>query len=172
MNFLVRIASKPPCFAGNDPVNPSNCSEDCLVLFVRCFALCAPFLAPGKNMIIKGTSKIALTKARLLMHDFRAGKKPINKQTHKQNFHGTVPGLSRPFPEISWEFCLCVSLFPHEKGKTHKQFDPHPFPGQSREVAYVYCFFLPRDLPVHESFWMPLSAGNSLINLVRRRLLN
>ena len=41
------------------------------------------------------------------------GKKPINKKTHKQNFHGTVPGLSwdcprlsRPFPKISWEFCL------------------------------------------------------------------
>ena len=28
----------------------------------------------------------------------RAGKKPINKQTHKQNFHGIVPGLSRDCP--------------------------------------------------------------------------
>ena len=59
---------------------------------------------------------------------------------------GIIPGLSRdcprPFPEISWEFCLCVSLFfPGKRGKTHKQFDPHPFPGQSREVVYVYWFF-------------------------------
>ena len=55
---------------------------------------------------------------------FRAGKKPINRKTHSQNFTGlsrdypgTAPGLSRPFPQISWEFCLCVSLFPQEKGK-------------------------------------------------------
>ena len=29
------------------------------------------------------------------------------------------------------------------KRETHKQFDPHPFPGQSREVVYVYWFLLP-----------------------------
>ena len=35
--------------------------------------------------------------------------------------------------------------FPFSLGKreTHKQFDPHPFPGQSREVVYVYWFFSP-----------------------------
>ena len=35
--------------------------------------------------------------------------------------------------------------FPFSPGKreTHKQFDPHPFPGQSREVVYVYWFFCP-----------------------------
>ena len=51
-----------------------------------------------------------------------------NQQTRKhinkiftglsQDYPGTVPGQSRPFPEISWEFCLCVSLFPQEKGNT------------------------------------------------------
>ena len=51
-----------------------------------------------------------------------------NQQTRKhinkiftglpQDYPGTVAGQSRPFPEISWEFCLCVSLFPQEKGNT------------------------------------------------------
>ena len=38
--------------------------------------------------------------------------------------------------------------FPFSPGKreTHKQFDPHPFPGQSREIVYVYWFFCPPDL--------------------------
>ena len=54
--------------------------------------------------------------------------KPINKKPHKQDFHGIVPGLSRHFLEISWEFCLCVSLFPTRKA-THKQFGPPPIPG-------------------------------------------
>ena len=37
--------------------------------------------------------------------------------------------------------------FPFSPGKreTHKQFDPYPFPGQSREFVYVYWFFLPPD---------------------------
>ena len=76
----------------------------------------------------------------------RVRKKHINKILTglSRDYPGTVPGLSRPFPEISWEFCLCVSLSPGEKGETQKQFDPHPFPGQSREVVYVYWFFLPR----------------------------
>ena len=33
--------------------------------------------------------------------------------------------------------------FSSGKGETHKQFDPHPFPGQSREVVHVYWFFSP-----------------------------
>ena len=35
--------------------------------------------------------------------------------------------------------------FPFSPGKreTHKQFVPHPFPGQSRKVVYVYWFFCP-----------------------------
>ena len=84
---------------------------------------------------------------------FRAGTKPINKQTHKQNFHGTVPGLSRDcpgtLPAFSWDFLgILFMCFPFSWGKreTHKQFDPHPFPGQSREVVYVYWFFLPRKI--------------------------
>ena len=62
------------------------------------------------------------------------GQKPINKETHKQNFPGlsrdypgTVPGLSRDCPEISWEFCLCVSLFPQEKGKHINNLTPTHF---------------------------------------------
>ena len=62
-------------------------------------------------------------------------------------------GLSRDYPgtvpAFSWDFLgilLCVSLFPQEESETHKQFDPHPFPGQSRETVYVYCFFCPRTI--------------------------
>ena len=54
-----------------------------------------------------------------------------------RDYPGTVPGLSRPFPETSWKFCLCVSLF-LEKGQRLNKLDPHPFPGESRKVVYVY----------------------------------
>ena len=64
------------------------------------------------------------------------GKKPINKQTHKQTFHVIVPGLSRDctgtLPAFSWDFLgILFMCFPFSPGKreTHKQFDPHPFPG-------------------------------------------
>ena len=40
---------------------------------------------------------------------------------------------------------MCFPFSP-EKWETHKQFDPHPFPGQSREVVYVYWFFSPPKL--------------------------
>ena len=39
---------------------------------------------------------------------------------------------------------MCFPFSP-EKGETHKHFDPHPFPGQSCEVVYVYWFFSPRN---------------------------
>ena len=84
----------------------------------------------------------------------RAGKKPINKKTHKQNFHGiagTVPGLSRPFPEISWEFCLCVSLFlfmcfpfSQEKGKHINNLTPTHFRDNPAKLFMFIGFFLPR----------------------------
>ena len=76
---------------------------------------------------------------------FRA-KKTISKKTHKQNFHGIVPdypGIVRHFPEISWEICLCVSFFSPTKRQHMNKFDRHPFPGQSREVVYVYRFCSP-----------------------------
>ena len=38
---------------------------------------------------------------------------------------------------------MCFPFSPRRR-ETHKQFDPHPFPGQSREVVYVYWFFAPR----------------------------
>ena len=35
-----------------------------------------------------------------------------------RDYFGTVPGtLPASFPEISWAFCLCVSLSPQQKGK-------------------------------------------------------
>ena len=37
---------------------------------------------------------------------------------------------------------MCFTFSPGQR-ETHKQFDPHPFPGQSREVVYVYWFFCP-----------------------------
>ena len=37
---------------------------------------------------------------------------------------------------------MCFPFSPG-KGETHKQFDPHPFLGQSREVVYVYWFGSP-----------------------------
>ena len=87
-------------------------------------------------------------------------KKNNNKKTHKQNFHGTVPGLSRHFPEISWEFCLCVSCFPKENDKHINKFDPHPFPGQSRKFVYIYLFVWGHLKPVtlnfvFSAFWCP-----------------
>ena len=36
-----------------------------------------------------------------------------------QDYPRIVPGLSRHFPEISWQFCLCVSCFAQEKA-THE----------------------------------------------------
>ena len=75
--------------------------------------------------------------------DVGAGKKPINKKTHKQNFHGTVPGLSRPLPEISWEFCLCVSLFPGEKGKHINNLTPTQFRDNPAKLLMFIGFFSP-----------------------------
>ena len=71
-------------------------------------------------------------------------KKPINKETHKQNLRGIVLGLSRDCPALflrfPGNFVYVFPFFPVKRGNT-KQFDPHPFPGQSREVVYVYWFF-------------------------------
>ena len=36
---------------------------------------------------------------------------------------------------FSWEFCLCVSLLRPRKGQHKNKFDPHLFPGQSKEVV-------------------------------------
>ena len=52
----------------------------------------------------------------------RAGKKPINKETHKQNFHGIVPGLSRDCPGLflrfPGNFVYVFLFFPRKKGNT------------------------------------------------------
>ena len=42
---------------------------------------------------------------------------------------------ARHFPEISWEFCFCVSLFSQGKRATHiNKFGLHPFPGTGTGV--------------------------------------
>ena len=54
-------------------------------------------------------------------------KDKIKKKTHKQNFHGTVPGLSWDCPgtfSSSWELCLCASHFPQEEGNTETNLTP------------------------------------------------
>ena len=59
-----------------------------------------------------------------------------------------IPGLSRDSPGLLLRFPgNLVYVFPFffpGRRETHKQFDPHPFPGQSREVVYVYWFFAPQ----------------------------
>ena len=40
---------------------------------------------------------------------------------------------------------MCFPLCFPGKRETHKQFDPHPFPGQSRGVVYVYWFLFSPD---------------------------
>ena len=75
----------------------------------------------------------------------------------KQNVHRIVPGLSRDCRFISWDFLgnlfMCFP-FPPRKRQHINKVDPHPLPGQSREVVYVYWFFLPRKIDP------PLSCGN------------
>ena len=70
--------------------------------------------------------------------------KTVNKETQKPIFHGIVPGLSQDCPGIFLRFpCNFVFMcFPFhlEKGKHINKFDPHPFPGQSPKVVYVYWF--------------------------------
>ena len=73
----------------------------------------------------------------------RAGKKkPINRQTYKHfcsgNCPGIIPGLSGT-PGISFMFFLLN--FPRKRQHINN-LDSHPFPGQFREVVYVYCVFL------------------------------
>ena len=85
------------------------------------------------------------------IRDFRSlrekKKKTINKKTHKQNFHGIVPGLSRglsrPFPEISWEFCLCVSLLPQERGKHINNLTPTHFRDNPAKCLCLLVFCPP-----------------------------
>ena len=73
----------------------------------------------------------------------------LNKQANtKTKFSrdcpGIIPGLSRDSPGLLLRFPgNFVYVFPFSPGKreTHRQFEPHPFPGQSRKVVYVYWFF-------------------------------
>ena len=80
----------------------------------------------------------------------RARKKRINKETQKQNCPGIIPGLSRPLPEISWEFCLCVSLFPQEKGKHINTLTPTHFRDNPAKLFMFIGFFAPRTKQEHK----------------------
>ena len=40
---------------------------------------------------------------------------------------------------------MCFPFSPRKRQHINK-FEPHPFPGQSRKIVYVYWFFLPRIL--------------------------
>ena len=62
----------------------------------------------------------------------------MNKKTHKHTFSvdcpGIIPGLSKHFAQIAWEFCAFAS-FARKRQHTNK-FDPLPFPAQFRKVVY------------------------------------
>ena len=61
-----------------------------------------------------------------------------------RDYPGTVPGLSRPFPEISWEFCLCVSLFLQEKWKHINNLTPTHFRDNPARLFMCIGLFLLR----------------------------
>ena len=78
----------------------------------------------------------------------------MNKQTHKQTFHGivpgfprTVPGLSRDCPGKSLTFpgsCVFVFSFsPRKRQHISNKAPLHPFAGQSRNVVCVCCLLVP-----------------------------
>ena len=107
---------------------------------------------PGKTMstkflVLGGGGILGLFfgggEGRFYYTPIRAGEKPINDKTHEQKFPGivrdylgTVPRLSRHFPEISWEICLCVSLFPQEKATHPTHFRDNP------EKLCMYSMFI------------------------------
>ena len=68
-----------------------------------------------------------------------------------RDYPGTVPGLCRPFPEISWEFCLCVSLFRQEKGKHINNLTPTHFRDNPAKLFMFIGFFSPRHFLVKKS---------------------
>ena len=73
--------------------------------------------------------------------------KPMSKKMHKPNAHKIVPGLSWDRPSIFLRYPRkFVYVFPFSPTQRQhiSNFDPHPFPGQSRKVDHVYCFFVSR----------------------------
>ena len=62
---------------------------------------------------------------------------------------------------------MCFHFSPGKR-ETHKQFDPHPFPGQSREIVYVYWLLRPLNFPckVKETNLQRLS-GQSTLHLLK-----
>ena len=96
---------------------------------------------------------------------------PINKNFKglSRDYPGTVPGLSRPFPEISWEFCLCVSLFPQEKGKHINNLTPTHFQDNSAKLFMLIGFFAPDIMenkkPIKKNHIKEFCGGNALQNV-------
>ena len=65
-----------------------------------------------------------------------------------RDYPGTVPGLSRPFPEIFLGILFMCFPFSPGKGETHKQFDPHPISGTiPRSCLCLLVFFSPECYP-------------------------
>ena len=88
----------------------------------------------------KSQTIIRMSTFRLVV--MRGGGEPLNKKTHNNFFTGLsqeYPGTVPAFCENFRGFNLCISFFPQETCNTNN-FDPHPFPEQSRKVVSVYCF--------------------------------
>ena len=68
-----------------------------------------------------------------------------------RDYPGTVSGLSQHFPEISWEFCLCVSCFPPRKRQCINKFDPHRFRDSPEKLFMFSGCFGPRKVENKES---------------------
>ena len=70
-----------------------------------------------------------------------------------RDYPGTVPGPSRPFPEISWELGLCVSLFPQEKGKHINNLTPIHFRDNPAKLFMFFGFCSPPTNLCHFRSW-------------------
>ena len=92
----------------------------------------------------------------------RAGKKPINKETHKQNFHRIVPGLSRDCPGLflrfPGNFIYVFPFFPKEKGKHINNLTPTHFRDNPAKLFMFIVFFCP---PTKKGQFMNFSQGHS-----------
>ena len=88
---------------------------------------CRFFMANAKLPNRPGFALLYLTISQTNNFQLRA-RRPMSKKTHKQYFHGIVPGLSRDYPGIFPRFpgnvVYVFSLFPQDKGKTLTNLTP------------------------------------------------
>ena len=79
-------------------------------------------------------------------HMFRAGKKTWTRKHINKIFTGLSRDYPGTVPAFSWDFLGILFMcfpFPPGKGETHKQLEPHPFPGQSHKGVYVHWLLSP-----------------------------